>query len=124
MQIPRGVPLLLPHLRWAKRLERVALEVTGLFNRAARREQLEKFEAKWSIRQSESLAFRLAFVDLEKCRGPTTALRAANLRFLPSDMSRRAGIYQLHAEFEATVEVYRVKLGLPPHNQPEGPDPS
>jgi hypothetical protein len=65
--IPRGVPLVMPHLRWAKRLERVALEVTGLFNRAARREQLKKFEARWSIRQLESLAFRLAFVDLAGC---------------------------------------------------------
>jgi hypothetical protein len=116
ISIPEGLSLFPVNLRWAKRFERAAIELTNLFDRASRERALAQFDEKWSLRERGSLCFRLVSREFQKRYGPTTTIRAATLRFLPSDMNGRAEIYRLHARFVEKENSYRARFGLPPQD--------
>jgi hypothetical protein len=123
INIPEGLPLVRFRARWARRFERVAIELANLFDRTSRQRQLANSEEKWSISERESLSVRLAAHELTQRYGPTTAFRIATLRLLPRDMNARARLYQRNVLYEQSVNGYRVRLGLPPRDKPAEPSP-
>jgi hypothetical protein len=115
--IPDDFPLVPTNLRWAKRFQRAAIELTNLFDRASRQRALVQFDQEWSLREQESLCCRLVSREFQRRYGPSTTFRAATLLFLPKNMSERAKIYQLHARFVQKVNCYRSRFGLSPQDE-------
>jgi hypothetical protein len=124
LEIPPGLAVVPRTLSWPKRIHRAFIEVANLFDRASRHRARAQFEEKWSRRERESLAVRLASREIQQRYGPTTAFRIATLQFLPKNIDERAKLYQLHTVFETSVNCYRTQLGLPPQDEPVEPAPS
>ena len=124
IKIPPGMPLVRFRARWARRFERVALELANLRDSSSRQIKRKQFEEKWSIRERESLSVRLAAHELYERYGPTRAFQIATLHGLPHNMRIRAKLYQLNATYEQSVNNYRARLGLPPRDEPSQPSPS
>jgi hypothetical protein len=125
IKLPNGFrPGLSPGLRRDKLIGRIWLEARCIFNRSQRTTELAEFDAYWDRLARESMASRLAFYEFRDQYGQNLAMWAATpYHGRPKTMPTRAKVYQLNVKFEARVDEYRAKLGLPPRNATEGPKP-